>query len=243
MPESTDAQGTTPASASTATGTTATAPVTPAVDLNKVLEDNRNLREQRDRLAGQFGEYRRQVTPKLNRAAELEKQIAARGADTTDLDFGETTTARPSSADADRLSSIESKQAEIDFKLSNPDWNKVIDDKTGKTLWDEMNTILFDDSQMADLAGRTPYATLQNIRREVKNRLYEAREKAAAAASPGADRNQLRARAALSGQSAGEGQEIVNVDDLTHEQMIEQGLVEFDPHNPPEHARKLFSKL
>ena len=212
------------------------APTTPAIDLNAVLEENRRLR-------GQYSEVRKFATQKAQRAAELERQLAAREAD-PDLSL-ETAAPRRSPSEDDRLAAIESDQAEIKFKQNTPDWNEVVDKQTGRTVWDEMNTILFDDAQAAELAGRTPYLTLRNIHREVQYRRLVAAQKAAAVAAPSADeqRRALRARAAMSGQAAGEGQEIVDVDSLTPEQMIEQGLVDFDPHNPPEHARKMFSKL
>lgn len=227
----------TPASAASA----GAAPTTPAIDLNAVLAENKRIAAERDAALAQGRETRKFATQKAQEAAALRRQLEGREADANlDASFDEpAATQSRGGISAEEAREIRGENAEIRFKQNNPDWNEVVDKQTGRTVWDEVNAILFDDAQAADYAGRTPYLTLKNIHREVQYRRLVAAQKAAAdagQAATDANRAAMRARAAISGQSGG-GELEIDIDKLTPQEMIDQGLVEFDPTNPPSHAR------
>jgi len=179
----------------TPTGTPAAAApagTTPTVDLNAVLAENRRLSEERDKALKQNHEVRKWATQASQKAADYERRLQERGETDFSIDTGNARSAPSSEMEADL--------AEVKFKLNTPEWNRVVDKQSGKTVWDEMSSILYDDSQVGELVGRTPYLTLKNIHREVQNRQLKAALKASAAASPA--RNPLLSHAEMSGQGA-----------------------------------------
>ena len=207
---------------------------TPKVDLNTVLAENARLQTERDKAIGQAQGMRKQALQAFQAKAELERRLNERG----EMDFTPATT--PSAYDADVVADI----AEVKFKQNTPDWNKVIDPKTSRSVWDEMNTILFDDVQANELAGRTPYLTLKNIYREVQNRRMSAQLKERQTTSP--QRQQILAHAEMSGQGANAPVPTIDISDpnLTEAQLLEAAdragmLDEFvDPLDPPSWMRK-----
>ena len=128
--------------------------------------------------------------------------------------------------------------------MNHPDWNKAID-KQGKTVWDEMNAILFDDARASELVGRTPYLTLKNIHREVQNQRMKAELNAARAATPN-NRAVITSRAEMSGQGASPSIPSIDISDpnMTADQLIEAadkaGMLDdlVDPNDPPSWYRR-----
>jgi len=236
MPDPTD---TADAPAETPTpGTPERAPAgTPAVDVATMLEENRKLTEERDKLAAQYRETRKWATQSSQSAAELRRQREAR--DTT---FDDATTA---SRGGD-YSTVVSDLAEVKFKLNNPDWNKVVDKQTGHTVWDKMNEILFNDAKAEEHIGRTPYHTLRNIYREVQYQRLLATQKEAGRPMPTSERHRLAAQAEMSGQGANIPTPAIDLSDpnMTADQLIEAadkaGLLDdlVDPNDPPSWMRR-----
>lgn len=220
-------------------GTAATpTPGTPAVDIATMLEENRKLTEERDKLAAQGRETRKWATQSSQQAAELRRQLEAR-----QNVFAE---AESTGSGSGYSNEVVSDLAEVKFKLNNPDWNKVVDKQSGQTVWDKMNEILFNDAKAADHIGRTPYNTLKNIHREVQyQRLLEA-QAASRATMPAAERNRLSAQAEMSGQGANVPTPTIDLSDpnMTADQLLEaadkagmlDGLV--DPLDPPSWLRR-----
>lgn len=252
MPEPTvDAQGnkegtpaatSKPAAASTSGGT-------PAVDLNALLADNKRLADERTALAKQYGDLRKFSTQKSQEAAEYKRRLEAAASASTEYDFGDPNPparATASSIDSDRLQQIEANQAIINFKLDHSDWDGAVEkDKDGrvtKTTWQAINELLDETNPVsATLAGATPYLTLKNAYREVLLQQLQ-RERPALLESRGASdaqRATLRAQASISGQSATEGTEALDLNDpnLTADDLlkigVEAGIFKLDPNDLP----------
>lgn len=225
-PSGTESTGTPDASA--------TAPATQRVDLNAVLAENKRLQVERDKFAVDAREARKWGTQSSQKAAALERQLQERGS----------LYEEPASRRGDYDAEVAADLAEVKFKLNNPDWNKVVDKQNGKTVWDEMNSILFDDAKASDLAGRTPYLTLKNIYREVQYARLQADHKAALAVAP--RRNVLQSQAEMSGQGANVPVPTIDISDpnMTADQLIDAankaGMLDdlVDPNDPPSWLRR-----
>lgn len=211
---------------------------TPAVDVAAMLEENRKLTDERDKLQAQGRETRKWATQSSQQAAEYRRQLEARN----DVFSEATETSRGGSGNSEFASDL----AEVKFKLNNPDWNKVVDKQTGHTVWDKMNEILFNDARAEEHVGRTPYHTLRNIYREVQYQRLLTTQAAARATMPAAERNRLAAQAEMSGQGATISTPAIDLSDsnMTADQLIEaadkagllDGLV--DPNDPPSWMRR-----
>jgi len=240
-----DSTDTAPAPADQSAGTPApaAAPTTPAVNLDSVLAENKRLEGERNKAIERAREAQKWGTQASQRAAALERQLQERG-------FADTDEPAPSRANYD--AEVAADLAEVKFKLNNPDWNKVVDKQSGRTVWDEMNAILFDDAQANDHAGRTPYLTLKNIYREVQYRRLMADQKARGAA-PAPSRSAiantisaLQAQAEFSGQGASTPVPTLDITDpnMTDDQLIDAankaGLLDdlVDPNDPPSFLRR-----
>lgn len=218
---------------------------TPSVDVNQILAENARLKEREGVLTKSYGEIRSFATKKAQEAAALRKQLESGG----DLDLGEPPAKGGSDPTRDRMDVIEGRQATIDFRLDHPDYNTVIDEKSGKTVWGRMQDLLDESNpESAYLAGATPYLTLRNAYREVQLEL--ARAERAKSPSQGAtqQRTALRVQALVSGQSATDGGESIDLDDpnLTAEDIlkigIESGLFKIDQSDPPLALKRLLKK-
>lgn len=213
------------------------APTTPAVDLNAILADNRRLQSERDDALRKHGEVRKWATRASQENAELKRRQEERGGITLD---------DPAAPHGMSLGDNEvvADVAEVKFKLNHPDWNKVTDPKTGRTVWDDMNAILFDDARAADLVGRTPYLTLSNIHREVQLQRLLAEQKSRASERP--QRSTIASRAEMSGQGANAPIASIDISDpnMTDKQLLEAaesaGLLDdlVDPNDPPSWMRR-----
>lgn len=220
-------------------GTTVTtaAPTTPVIDINAVLAENKRMSDERARLLEASQEVRRQRDRFATEAKTLQRRLEESGSVGYDAPAGNGGT----SVDTEVLADI----AEVKFKLNHPDWNKAVDKQSGKTVWDEMNAILFDDARAMEHAGRTPYQTLKNIYREVHYQRLLAAQKEAA--RPVGIRAQIAAaQAEMSGQGASTPIPTIDISDpnMTDAQLLEaadkagflDGLV--DPMDPPSWMRK-----
>ena len=124
------------------------------------------------------------------------------------------------------------------YKVDNPDW---------QDSWAEVNEIINDEVRAQEVAvfdrqGNVDYArSLKNAKREVQLARFQALEGKTKEAKSKQKEEQDRQKglATISGTSASEVEEGIDVDDLTSDQMIEQGLVEQDPSNP---IRPLYPK-
>jgi hypothetical protein len=244
MPD--DAADTAPTPADNPTGNVAqgtpasSAPVTPAVDLNAVLADNRRLQEEREKLQGQYAQVRKWATKSAQDAAQYKRQLEE-GGHGSGIVLNDPASGMAAGFDNESIADI----AEVKFKMNHPDWNKTVDKQTGKTVWDEMNAILFDDVRSSELVGRTPYLTLKNIHREVQNQRMSAELKAARAAQV-PNRSVITSHAEMSGQGASIPMASIDISDpnMTAEQLLEaadksgmlEGLV--DPNDPPSWMRR-----
>ena len=217
-----------------ATSTSAATPVTPTIDLNAVLAENRRLVEERDKLTNQNREVRKWATQSSQKAAQLEREMQAR-AET----FGDPAQTSTQTYDNEVLADI----AEVKFKQNTPDWNKVVDKQSGKTVWDEMNSIIFDDAKVSELVGRTPYLTLKNVYKEVQLQRLLADQKAQASQPR---RSVMQAQAEMSGQGANTPIPSIDISDpnMTEGQFLDAankaGLLDdlIDPNDPPSFFRK-----
>ncbi len=235
MPDSTD---TAPAPADPSAGTPApaAAPTTPAINLDAVLAENKRLTAEHQKAVERAREAQKWGTQASQRAAALERQLQERG-------FVDEEPA-PSRGGYD--AEVAADLAEVKFKLNNPDWNKVVDTQTGRTVWDEMNAILFDDAQANELAGRTPYLTLKNIYQTVQFRRLQADNKALQAAAAPRRTMVLQAQAEMSGQGASTPIPTLDISDpnMTADQLLEAadkaGMLEdlVDPNDPPSFLRR-----
>src|SRR5437867_1155538 len=223
------------AAASAAATSPAPAVGTPVVDLNAVLAENKRLTDERTKLMEAAHTVRQQRDRFASQAKEAQRRLEESG----DVNFGAAGPARP----AARETVLEGRLAEIGFKMDHPDWNKPLD-KDGKTVWNKMTEILFDDSRSGDFVGPSPEHTLNNIYREVQ--LQRALTTQRETAKPVSVRAQIAAQAEMSGQGANTPIPTIDIDDagMTADKLLDEadkagwleGLI--DPNDPPSSLRR-----
>lgn len=121
------------------------------------------------------------------------------------------------------------------FKLENPEW---------KQNWDEMQNIFNDPTKAEEVAvfdrnadGRAVpnmFKSLQNAQTRVEVaqlRALKAKTEEAKAGKAG-EQERLKGQAHISGVSASEGEETVDVSKMTSDDMIRAGMVDMDPRDP-----------
>lgn len=248
-------QGGSPSGSATTPGASQPGTATPAVDVATVLAENARLREREQTQTKAYNDIRKFATQKSQEAAALRREreswhAAGGGNNLNEFDEAPASgSGAASSGKPDWAVALETNQAIIQFKLDHPDWTEQVREvqaadgsKRRVSTWDEMNDLLDETNPVSNtLAGATPYLTLKNAYREVRLQQLQRAKAEADAANAAADvqRNRLRIQAGMSGQAATDGQEIIDVSGMTPEQMVEAGLVGFDPTNPPSHVRKL----
>jgi len=124
------------------------------------------------------------------------------------------------------------------YKVDNPDW---------RDSWDRVQDIVNDEVKASEVAvfdrhGNVDYnRSLRNAKREVE--LEDLRKAKAATEAAKKDnkveQDRQKGMGTISGTSASEIEEGIDVEGMTSDDMIDQGLVEQDPSNP---IRPLFPK-
>lgn len=258
--DQTPAAGTAPAGAS-ASGTTAPSGTTGGeVDYKAALETERQARvaaEQARQTAERNYSHLRSAHGRLTTEVGQYRSLyggldAGEGAGSMDQGVG-TTPANDGGAQDFTVDPMAADVAVIKFRTSVKDLDAKDGDK-GPTIAEEVDAILKGENR-GDFAAfrRNPTTgkveldlerTLHSAYKHVKLTRYERAEAKAqeAAAASNAAQNRLRASGFVSGESAAEVAESLDIDNLTSDQMIEKGLVQFDPTDPPRAARKMARK-
>jgi Holliday junction resolvase RusA-like endonuclease len=234
-PEATPSPETSAAAPPAETTPTGAPAGTPKIDIAAVLAENKRLSDERAKLLEANAATRQQRDRFASQAREAQRRLEESGS------VGIETTPAPTNGNLDRR--MEGRLAEIGFKMDHPDWNKPID-KSGKTVWDAMTAILWDDTKINEFLGITPDHTLNNIYREI--RYQQATEALKSQVRPSTVRAQIAAQADLSGQGANTPVPTINLDDpaMTDAVLLDEadkagwldGLV--DPNDPPSSMRR-----
>ena len=119
----------------------------------------------------------------------------------------------------------------LTYRSNNPDWAEYDE---------EVNAIISDpvkvqDVVSADRFGNPDYAkSYQNAKMQVENKRLKAIQLATADAKAAAktEQDRQKGQATISGTGAGEVDEGIDVDGLSSDEMLEQGMVEDDPLHP-----------
>ena len=131
----------------------------------------------------------------------------------------------------DRLDRQNEEMGMMRYKLENPGW---------KDHWGEMQKIFNDPTRAEEIAvfdrdGQpNMYKSMVNAQTRVEIEQLRAlkSETEAAKATRASEQDRLKGQATISGVPASEGEETVNVDDMSSDDMIRAGLIDMDSRDP-----------
>jgi len=131
----------------------------------------------------------------------------------------------------DRMDRQSEEMGLMRYKLENPKW---------KDTWGDVQKIIQDPTSVDEVAvfdreGQPDmFKSLSNAQTRVRLEQLEGIQKAtdAANATKASEQERLKAQGHISGVSASAGEEEINVDDMSSDDMIKAGLVDIDPRDP-----------
>jgi hypothetical protein len=117
------------------------------------------------------------------------------------------------------------------YKVENPNW---------QDSWEQVQQIINDPVKAQEVAvfdqtGRPDFArSLTNAQRMVElEELRQAKQKAAEAkATQAQEQDRQKGMATISGVAASEGEEEIDVEKLSAQEMLDKGIIEVDPTDP-----------